>query len=151
MIRVFLAMSVMDPTTGDRKCIGTLEAGYRHAHGTPRTEITDAQVDLLRPFVNQAAIAVAKARLYQEMEQLYEETERLYLESRQTAEVLTALHHGGQAIQSAVWDHERLLQQIGHSAEKVLGADLVLLMASVLDQIERWRADSERAGSMFPP
>lgn len=120
MVRIFLPMSVIDPASGERRCIGTLEAGYRHAHGTPRAAITDAQVDLLRPFVNQAAIAVAKARLYQE-------TERLYHESRRTAEVLTALHHGGQAIQSAVWDHQELLQQIGHSAEKVLGADLVLL------------------------
>ncbi|MFW6116015.1 MAG: GAF domain-containing protein, partial [Chloroflexota bacterium] len=127
MVRVFLAMSVMDPATGERKCIGTLEAGYRQPPGAQQAEITDAQVEFLRPFVNQAAVAVAKARLYQEMQQLYEETQRLYQETRQTASVLTALHHGGQAIQSAIWDHEQLLQQIGHSAETVLGADLVLL------------------------
>ena len=110
MVRVFVPMVVADPATGREKRIGTLEAGYRKGD---RERITREQVNLLHPFVDQAAVAVANARLYEQM--------------RSKAEALTALYHGGQAIQSAVWQSKRLLEQIGHSAEQVLAADIVLL------------------------
>lgn len=115
MVRVFVPLVVADPVTDQEKRIGTLEAGYCKGD---RECITREQVGLLRPFVGQAAVAVANARLYERMQS--------------TAEALTALHHGGQAIQSAVWQprrllQQRLLEQIGHSAKQVLGADIILL------------------------
>lgn len=110
MVRVFVPMVTADPATGQEKHIGMLEAGYRKGK---RECITWEQVNLLSPFVDQAAIAVVNARLY--------------AQKQSTAEALTALHHGGQAIQSAVWQPRRLLEQIGSSAEQVLGADIVLL------------------------
>ena len=109
-VRVFVPMEVADPVTGSAKRIGTLEAGYRQADPE---RITREQVNLLHPFVDQAAVAVAKARLYEHMQS--------------KAEALTALHHDGQAIQSAVWQPKRLLEQIARSAEQVLEADIVLL------------------------
>jgi len=119
MTRVFMPMTVLDPLTGQEERIGTLEAGYRRRTSRElvgeenQKQIGREQVELLRPFVNQAAVAVAKAHLYERMQS--------------EAEALTALHHGGRAIQSAVWQPERLLEQIGQSAEKVLKADLVFL------------------------
>jgi signal transduction histidine kinase len=110
MVRVFVPMVVADPITGQEKRIGTLEAGYRKGN---QERITHEQVSLLHPFVAQAAVAVANARLYEQ--------------TQSKAEALTALHHGGQAIQSAVWQPRRLLKQIGSSAEGVLEADIVLL------------------------
>ncbi|MDY7080187.1 MAG: GAF domain-containing protein [Chloroflexota bacterium] len=110
MVRVFVPMTVADPVTGQEKHIGTLETGYR---GGDRERITREQVNLLHPFVDQAAVAVANAHLYEQLQS--------------KVEALTALHHGGQAIQSAVWRPRRLLEQIGHAAEQVLAADIVLL------------------------
>jgi signal transduction histidine kinase len=110
MVRVFMPMSVADPVTGQERRIGTLEAGYRKGD---QERITRAQADLLHPFVDQAAVAVTNAHLYKQIQS--------------KAEALTALHLGGQAIQSAIWQSRRLLEQIGQSAEKVLGADLVFL------------------------
>lgn len=115
MVRVFLPMTMADLTTGQEKHIGTLEAGYRKGS---LERITREQVNLLQPFVAQAAVAVVNARLYKQMQS--------------KAEALTALHHSGQAIQSAVWQprrllEQRLLEQIGHNAEQVLRADIVLL------------------------
>jgi len=113
MVRVFVPMTATDPATGQPKRIGMLEAGYRICHSRDREHITDEQVQLLHPFVDQAAMAVANAYLYRR--------------AQSKADALTALHHGGQAIQSAVWQPRRLLEQIGSSAEQVLGADIVLL------------------------
>lgn len=110
MVRVFVPMEAADPVTGQAKRIGTLEAGYRK---DTRDRISREQVDLLLPFVDQAAGAVANAHLYEQ--------------AQSKAEALTALHHGAQAIQSAVWQPRRLLEQICSSAEQVLGADIVLL------------------------
>ncbi len=110
MVRVFVPMIVADQSTGQERRIGTLEAGYRKRK---RELIPRVQVDLLQPFVDQTAVAVANANLYEQVQF--------------KAETLTALHHGGQAIQSALWQPKRLLEQIGQSAEKVLGADLVFL------------------------
>jgi signal transduction histidine kinase len=110
MVRVFVPMIVADLATGQEKCIGTLEAGYRKGD---RERITHEQVHLLQPFVDQTAVAVANAHLYEQVQSM--------------VETLTALHHGGQAIQSAVWQSKRLLGQIGRSAEQVLKADIVLL------------------------
>jgi len=110
LVRVFVPMEVADPVTGQPKRIGTLEAGYRKAD---RERITYEQVNLLHPFVAQAAVSVTNARLHEQ--------------THSRAEALTALHHGAQAMQSAVWQPQRLLEQIGSSAEQVLGADIVLL------------------------
>lgn len=124
MVRVFMPMVVADPVTGQQERIGTLEAGYRKGD---QERITLEQVGLLHPFVDQTAVAVANARLYKQ--------------TRSKAQALTALHHGGQAIQSAVWRSKRLLEQIGHSAEQVLGADIVLLF--------EYEEDHHRAELMF--
>jgi signal transduction histidine kinase len=110
LVRVFMPIAVTDPVTGREKRIGTLEAGYRKGD---RECITHEQLRLLKPFVDQAGIAIANAHLYEQMQA--------------TAEALTALHHGGQAIQSALWEHKRLLEEIGRSAEQVLGADIMCL------------------------
>jgi len=128
MVRVFVPMVVVaDPVTGQEKRIGTLEAGYRVHHERDRERITREQVNLLHPFVGQAAIAVANAHLYEQM--------------KSRAEALTALHHGGQAIQSAVRQPKRLLKQIGHSAEQVLEADIVMLF--------EYEEDNHRAELVF--
>jgi signal transduction histidine kinase len=124
-VRVFVPVAVADPVTGSKKKrIGTLEAGYCKRE---REHITIEQVNLLRPFVDQAAVAVANARLYSQM--------------RSKAEALTALHHGGQAIQSAVWRSKQLLEEIGHRAQQVLGADIVFLF--------EYDESSHRAEPMF--
>lgn len=114
MVRIFMPLAVMDPVTGERENIGTLEAGYHHRPGEECQEhVIREQAHLLQPFVDQAAVAVVNARLYEQMSA--------------KAEALTALHHGGQAIQSAVGNLSALLEQIGRSAEHVLGADIVML------------------------
>jgi len=121
LVRVFVPMEVADPVTGQQKRIGTLEAGYCKGE---RERISSEQVDLLRPFVDQAAVAVANAHLYEQMQS--------------KAEALTALHHDAQSIQTAIWQPRRLLEQIGSSAEQVLGADIALLFGY---DAERHRAE----------
>ncbi len=124
VVRVFVPMTVADPVTGSEERIGTLEAGYRSHRGSYTEPITREQVNLLHPFVDQAAAAVANAHLYNQI--------------RAKAKALTALHHGGQAIQSAVWQFKRLLEEIGRRAQQVLGADIVSLFEYDED---RHRAD----------
>lgn len=110
MVRIFLPMTVADRVTGLPRHIGTVEAGYWEAS---QARISSAQVELLEPFVNQAAVAVYKA-------QVYEETQR-------RADALERLHDVGQVIQRAVWSLPRLMQEIGDSAMMVLQADIVFL------------------------
>jgi signal transduction histidine kinase len=112
MVRVFMPMAVADPITGEQEFIGTLETGYRGAQSKDEC-ISREQVELLRPFVDQAAVAVTNAHLYDRVQA--------------TADALIALHDSGQAIQSAVGQPQQLLKQIGQSAEQVLGADIVML------------------------
>lgn len=109
MMRVFIPMRVKT-SAGKMCCIGTVEAGYRDA---AQAEISGQQVDLLRPFVDQAAVAVYKARLYDE--------------AQHRTQALERLHQVGRAIQGAVWSLSQLMQEIGDSALDVLQADIVLL------------------------
>lgn len=110
MVRIFVPMTVTDKETGDLRHIGTVETGYWDAG---QAEITPEQADLLKPFVNQAAVALYKAELY--------------AEAQRRAAVLEHLHTVGNAIQQAVWSLPRLMQEIGNNAMEILGADIVLL------------------------
>lgn len=107
-IAVIMPMTVDDPASEDRKCVGFLQAGYLHAH-----DISENQMHLLRPFLDLAGVAMANAYLYQQ--------------ARFKADALTVLQEGGQACLSALWSPGELLVQIGRNAESVLRADLVLL------------------------
>lgn len=110
MVRIFVPMQVADQFTGQIKVIGTVEAGYQRAD---QAQITPEQVDLIEPFVVQAAIAMYKAQLYRQ--------------AQQRAEALEHLHTVAQAVQQAVWSLPRLMKEIAASALNVLHADIVLL------------------------
>lgn len=110
MVRIFMPLTVVDATTGEPKQIGTVEAGYWEAS---RAQITQEQVDLLQPFVDQAAVAVHKAQLY--------------ARACRHANALDRLHNVGQSIQRAVWSLPHLMQEIGENALDVLQADIVFL------------------------
>jgi len=110
MVRIFLPMKVADQATGRPKRIGTVEAGYWEA---AQAQIAPAQVGFLEPFVNQAAVALHNARLYEQ--------------AQRRADALQRLHDVGQNIQQAVWSVSRLMKEIGDSALSVLRADIVFL------------------------
>lgn len=109
MIRVFAPIVTVDRQTRKEKVIGTVEAGYRKDN---RSTIDEQQVDILKAFINQASIAIEKAQLFERMEK--------------RAEALTSLHKVGQAI-GAARELPHLLEEIGRSAERILGADIVML------------------------
>lgn len=110
LVRILVPMTVTDPVTGEEKSIGVLEAGCL---GEAQRHISQAQARLLLPLAAQAAVAMVNARLH--------------AQAQSKAEALTALHHGGHAIQATTLEPKRLLKQIGQSAEQVLGADIVVL------------------------
>jgi len=109
MIRVFSPIVSVEPKTHRERVIGTVEAGYRKQY---RPTVDKQQVAMLKPFIDQVAIAIEKARLFDRKER--------------RAQALLSLHSVSQAIGEAR-DLPRVLDQIGESAELVLGADMVML------------------------
>lgn len=108
-IRVFAPIKVYEHDSDQQRVIGTIEAGYWRES---RAVIDDQQLAMLQSFITQAAVAIEKAQLFERMEQ------------RNRA--LTSLHSVSQAISTAR-SLPQVLQEIGVSAEKVLGAQIVML------------------------
>lgn len=108
-IRVFAPITVYKHDSDQKRVIGTIEAGHWRDN---RTVIDDQQLAMLDSFITQSSIAIAKAQLLERMEQ------------RNRA--LTSLHGVSQAISTAR-SLSQVLQEIGVSAEKVLGAQIVML------------------------
>ena len=109
MVRVFAPITIVDQVTQLERTIGVVEAGCRKNH---RPTLEDQQVAMLRSFVNQAAIAIEKAHLFDRM-------------AEKTA-ILTSLHSVGQAI-AAARDLPSVWEEIASSAQRILNADIVML------------------------
>lgn len=109
MVRVFAPITIVDQATQQERTIGVVEAGCRKIH---RPTLDDQQVAMLRSFVNQAAVAIEKAHLFDRMEE--------------KTEILTSLHSVGQAI-AAARDLPSVWEEIASSAQRILRADIVML------------------------
>jgi signal transduction histidine kinase len=109
MIRIFTPIEVVDAATQRERVIGTIEAGYQLK---TRGEIGPAQRRMLEAFKDQAAIAIEHAQLLER--------------ATQRADVLTSLHRVGQVIGSTL-DPATVLEEIGHSAQALLRADVVMV------------------------
>lgn len=109
MIRVFSPIIAVDSSTRQEKVIGTVEAGYRKSS---RRTVDEQQVTMLKVFINQASIAIEKAQMFDRME-------------RRT-KALMSLHKVSQEI-GAARELPRVLEEIGRSADKVLGTDIIML------------------------
>jgi signal transduction histidine kinase len=109
MVRVFAPITIVDPVTQRERTIGVVEAGCRKQR---RATLDDQQVAMLRSFVNQAAVAIEKAHLFDRM-------------AEKTA-ILTSLHSVGRAI-AAARDLPSVWEEIATSAQRILNADIVML------------------------
>jgi GAF domain-containing protein len=109
VIREGVISSASIPLVSDEKVVGVLFVNYR----TPQT-FPDHQKELIHIFANQAAIAIANARLFENSLKRADALEQLTT----TAEDMVGLS------ESAI-DLDQLLQKIAMGAKNVLGANLV--------------------------
>jgi len=70
--------------------------------GTEREEITESELESLRAFANQAALAIENAQLYEETIQVAEQMARLFEEAQARVRELAALTEVGEAINRAL-------------------------------------------------
>lgn len=108
-VRVFSPIVTFEHDAHQEKVIGTVEAGYWKA---TRSVIDEQQLAMLQSFITQAAIAIEKAQLFERM--------------NRRNQALTSLHRVGQSI-GVARALPQVLQEIGVNAERVLGADIVML------------------------
>lgn len=109
MTRVFTPICARDETTGAARAIGTIEAGYFRAD---QAMVSRDQLRLLNAFTIQMALAIEHAQLLQRIQK--------------KADMLTSLHHVGQAITGAR-NPAAVLNEIGAKARTLLNADIVMV------------------------
>ena len=110
---------VMTPLVREGNAVGAIVARRNEVR-----EYSDIQVDLLRTFANQAAIAIENVRLF-------EETKRLLSESMQQAEELKTVNTVSTALSSEL-ELDALIELIGSQVQKIFSADVAYV--GLLDQ-----------------
>src|SRR5262249_4926523 len=103
----------------------------------PPRPYTEAEIALLESFADQAAIAIAHARLFSELEQRNAE---LQASNRQVSEALeqqTALAEVLRVIAASPTDVQRVLEAIAESAARVCGTDNAMIRLVEGDQYVR--------------
>lgn len=100
-VRVFAPICTGDRANGDRRVIGIVEAGYRQGRSI---DLRREQQEMLVELVDQAALAIEKARLLQQ--------------TQWRADALASLHRAGKNISGAT-DLYRALKEIGQGAEQL--------------------------------
>lgn len=124
MVRVFAPIHGPGARDGEKRAIGTIEAGYRQKRGDAL--ITPRQLRMLNQVIDQASIAIEWARLLQQQ--------------NTKAQALESLSRVGQVIRNQR-QLPRVLDEIGQSAERVLKADFVMLYV---------RSENEADGLLSP-
>ncbi|HZO31969.1 MAG TPA: GAF domain-containing protein [Chloroflexota bacterium] len=95
--------------------------GALMAFRTEQQRFTDAQVDLLRTFADQAAIAIGNARLFQELERRNRELSETLAQQTATAEVL-------RVIASSPTDSQAVLETIVETAARLCDAPSTMIL-----------------------